>query len=730
MAESQNELHQIPLWLRVARDATLLALLLACIAHGMLEVHSSNDTFIGLAAGRLILTSPEFPVVDTFSHTVPDGTVWLNQNWLTHVAQWWFYDRLGPNAVIYFTWSLVGLTAVFTLLAGYWRANTWVGAAIMASIVAFGLRDFVSARPATTGFFCFAAWWALICALEGQRERVRWWPIVLLFPLMLVWSNAHGSFVLGYGLLAAYLGHWFVQRVIGFKNGVVICGFFGAAAIVLVSLIASFGIGRLAGMLLAFAVYLGAQFALRQRPVLRDAQVYMIAGVTLLAAALVALMGPYGLDNFTHVTKVAGSDLWRQVSEWRPPYVDATFPPVDRFWAIFRGGLLLVLLAVPTALALNGVALRCERWRRVLSDYRTTLFDIAVVALALGLTFWARRFAPLLFIFAGPVVLVWLRIATARWDQFASEAGNRRMVQGVAAGIGGLALGATIAVSVATYRLGYAELVEPVEQARERGLLEREPDLFERVVRYDASPDEGFAFLRENALATRLFTEWTQAGIAMFHVPKVRVFKDGRAQQVYKESNFHNYRAVVAGEHALLDEFGTNAFLVRTSPTYHPHIDWLERSEAWVIVIRRWNYVLALRVDSEPFEQLCDRLSEGKAWYPDGAWPRICRAEMWMRLDPPKLDAAERDARAAMGQKPETAFRGYRLMTDVAIKRGELTPMWLALQSDAAALSAAENVPPRMRAALLRQISECRRLLQEAAAQGRGRLELPRPDGR
>ena len=200
-----------------------IALFLAAAAWGVLEIHSSTDTWIGLAGGRAILENTDwtnlretFPRNDTFSYTF-DGELWFNQNWLTHVFQYWLYSHVSRDAVVYGTWLLASGVFWFVLLAAYWRSGSWLGALLAAAVVGLGCRDFLSARPATTGFFCISALWALVCALEGQRGKTRWWPIVLLLPLLFLWGNAHGSFVFGYGTLALYVGYWFLTRTIGHK---------------------------------------------------------------------------------------------------------------------------------------------------------------------------------------------------------------------------------------------------------------------------------------------------------------------------------------------------------------------------------------------------------------------------------------------------------------------------------------------------------------------------------
>jgi hypothetical protein len=159
----------LPSW---TKAGTALFFLAACV-YGVLEVHYSTDTWIGLAAGRQILSSPAFPKTDTFSYTF-HGQTWFNQNWLSHVFFWLLYDRIGPSAVVIGTWTVgVGLFAC-VLLATKLRSGSWTAAMLAAAIVAVATRDWLRVRPATIQFFLLALLWLSVSALLSQGARRRW----------------------------------------------------------------------------------------------------------------------------------------------------------------------------------------------------------------------------------------------------------------------------------------------------------------------------------------------------------------------------------------------------------------------------------------------------------------------------------------------------------------------------------------------------------------------------
>ena len=441
------------------------ALFLVAAAWGVLEIHSSTDTWIGLAGGRSIMEQTDwtnlretFPRNDTFSYPF-NGELWFNQNWLTHLSQYWLYSKISRNAVVYGTWLLASGVFWFVLLAAYWRSGSWLGALLAAAVVGLGCRDFLSARPATTGFFCIAALWALICALEGQRAKTRWWPIVLLLPLLFLWGNAHGSFVFGYGTLALYVGYWFLARTITHK----LSWAFSLVAVVILIPIGAHVLHKpialaLIGIVI-YAVIWAIVYFTRPRVALRDGQAYAIIGVVFTALVLTILLGPFGLDNFAHGEKIAGSEVFRRVSEWNPPYARGNhFPPVWRFWLILYSSMSSLLLVGLFWILMRRVdkAIATEEDTPRL---HTSLFDVAMIAIGLAMTFWARRFAPIYFIFGAPVFLTWIMICLRPMRQWPRVIPWLRM--GLMIGAAGMA----VFTAYWTYQRAHEELVDRFREA-------------------------------------------------------------------------------------------------------------------------------------------------------------------------------------------------------------------------------------------------------------------------
>lgn len=641
---------------------------------GVLEVHSSTDTWIGLAAARQIFELGHVPKNDTFSFTV-SGQPWYNQNWLTHVFMYLLYDRLGPAALAIGTWCTSATIFLMTMLATFWRTRSWLAAWIAGGLVAIGSRDFLSARPSTFFFFCIAALAMLLAALEGQRERVRWWPIALLFPLLVIWGNAHGSFDIAYVLLAIYLTCWAAMHFL--KLG---------------------------------------------RVQIRPAQAYAIAGVTAAALLMTLFTGPFGLSNFIHPGKVLGSSVWRGVSEWTAPYDPrGNYPPMDRYWWIIATlaattpALGITVLLMPTASAKSRVT-------RDPSDRGWRLFDLIVMAIGFGFSIWARRFAPMFYIFAAPVFARWAVMLIER-VRAAGLLDEQRLIR-LRWTCAGVLLILTATTAGVAWRRADVELVKPFATAPDTGLLER-------VTRYDLVPDECVQYLARNELDVRLFTEWTLAGIVMFKAPVAKVLIDGRAQQVYDLPTYYDYQKLFGGQPSdndmrdLLNRYNVNCLLLRPMAQMRERgvvtaFDYAERSSDWVPLLYGringppFHYGLFLRVDDPHIETLVQRIVDGKEWRPDTAEAWATRAQLLLRAKQPQFDLSIQALRRALEMEPRFGIgeAGYKSLVRLLVSLGRVEEAQQYVDRE---LIRRRTEPPNLNAkdreSILRALNEARKLI-------------------
>ncbi len=157
-----------------------------------------GDTLWHLATGQWMLDHRQIVAADPFSFTVP-GKPWTNLEWLSEVLM----------APVYNAGGLSGLQLLFALALGI---LTWIlGGELARKLPPFtcAVTLFLAlactsqswlARPHLLALPVLALW---TVQLMKARERGRAPPLWLL-PVMTVWANLHGSFVLGLALVGPF----------------------------------------------------------------------------------------------------------------------------------------------------------------------------------------------------------------------------------------------------------------------------------------------------------------------------------------------------------------------------------------------------------------------------------------------------------------------------------------------------------------------------------------------
>lgn len=162
-----------------------------------------HDFWWHITIGKEVLEIGRIPQADVFSITAA-GLPYPSYNtyWLMQVVLYGVYATGGPAGVVFFQSGLItatyGLLMVLAYrLTGSGRLAAW--STLAAVLTGFG--DW-NVRPQAVTFALGAA-----CLLAIHAHRARPHPAWLaVFPLtMLVWVNSHGSFVIGLGLVGAWL---------------------------------------------------------------------------------------------------------------------------------------------------------------------------------------------------------------------------------------------------------------------------------------------------------------------------------------------------------------------------------------------------------------------------------------------------------------------------------------------------------------------------------------------
>ena len=174
-------------------------------------VPTDIDFWWHLKTGELIATTGVVPMADPFSYTVP-GRPWVAHEWLWELTVYWIYKWGGY--VLAMLLSAAIATLAYVILYRLLRrlgANEFVAAALVLWTAVLDIPDTgVRPRELTLLFLVFYVS-RLFLYREGRVRRL--WSLP---PLMLVWVNVHGLFIMGLGLLGLFtldgVAGWLLAR--------------------------------------------------------------------------------------------------------------------------------------------------------------------------------------------------------------------------------------------------------------------------------------------------------------------------------------------------------------------------------------------------------------------------------------------------------------------------------------------------------------------------------------
>lgn len=157
------------------------------------------DTGWHIRDGEFILATRSVPHTDLFSYTRA-GQPWYAWEWLYDAVIAVVHHAAGLNGVVLFT--AVVIAGTFALLFQFVlrRSGSFVVAMLLTLLAAAAAQIHMLARPHVLSWLFVLLWVeALYRFEEGKGSALLWLP-----PLMLVWVNVHGGFVLGLALLALF----------------------------------------------------------------------------------------------------------------------------------------------------------------------------------------------------------------------------------------------------------------------------------------------------------------------------------------------------------------------------------------------------------------------------------------------------------------------------------------------------------------------------------------------
>lgn len=188
-------------------------LLFAAIVGQMLvsapKLLNDGDTGWHVTTGLQILDTGHIPTTDPYSYTMP-GTPWTAHEWLAEAVFGVAHKLMGWDGVAWLTAMLVAGAVL-----GVYRLSLSRGVTVFPALLVAGLTAAMTimhwlARPHVFTMAVVIGWlWLLE---RARRDNRGWW---LLLPVMLVWVNLHGGFVLGLLLLGMSTGTDLVLAAFG-----------------------------------------------------------------------------------------------------------------------------------------------------------------------------------------------------------------------------------------------------------------------------------------------------------------------------------------------------------------------------------------------------------------------------------------------------------------------------------------------------------------------------------
>ncbi|WP_298241588.1 hypothetical protein [uncultured Bradyrhizobium sp.] len=156
---------------------------------------SDSDSFWQIKIGQWILDHGAMPTTDFYSFT-RTGAPWISTSWLSQVlfayshAQW---DWAGPVII-----TAIGIALTVAIFVYLLDAQIEAPRAVLFAMLALVLSiHHVLARPHILALPVMVAWVGLLMAAADRRSAPSWYWL----PLMALWANLHGGFVLGLALI-------------------------------------------------------------------------------------------------------------------------------------------------------------------------------------------------------------------------------------------------------------------------------------------------------------------------------------------------------------------------------------------------------------------------------------------------------------------------------------------------------------------------------------------------
>ncbi len=163
---------------------------------------ADNDLWVHLLLGKRMLASGAIPRVDDLSFTAT-GAPWVDHEWLAQLLFAFVFDTAGAGG-LWLAKTAIGLAAAWLIWRSIRRSDAPVPLQVFVMVLTMAAmsRGFANRPQVFTYLFVPA----LLAWLDSMRNKPV--PLSTAIPLaavwMCAWSNLHGAFIVGLGILGLW----------------------------------------------------------------------------------------------------------------------------------------------------------------------------------------------------------------------------------------------------------------------------------------------------------------------------------------------------------------------------------------------------------------------------------------------------------------------------------------------------------------------------------------------
>ncbi len=448
-----------------------LILLAISVSFVWLHPTSNCDLSIGIAQGKDVIDG-KIGKADDWSY-MTQNKICMNQNWGADLLLFLTNSRFGGNGLIVLKFLLISLVAIFFILILVRIDIPCYFCAIFPATIFVLASALFQLRPDIIGILLFLLFLLLLVLAHKKRFTGFIIPLVLL-----VWTNAHGSYIFGFGLFILYIALNIVlpkhARILGPKD------------------ILRLGIVLVVSMALSIAIT------------------------------------PYGLNGITIPFRFLSSNysLYKKtLYEWQPIWMNSSYGDVNGFWVgiglfVLAGGIRFITRFRNAQNKVGGNIANGDSEYRPTSIFFEFFFSIGtLVTIAMAVS--SRRFITYALIFIAITSAIYLKqiFRSIRFSRIVLAAINITLIA---------IAGRLLWVSIEQY--------PAINTAGNNGTF------YERMFFVNPDYPVNLAkFMAENRISGNIFCYWTWEGYLHYFCPRLKVFAGGRAHQIYDNSIFGLY---------------------------------------------------------------------------------------------------------------------------------------------------------------------------------------------